>query len=244
MWPEVGLFIWPVPHHEVHRGSGRLVEVSHKNNLLQGTNIEVKHIQPLIVESDLIHVDVPGGNGLVAAFESLVTVGSVTPAAIALRFVNEFVAESLREDGEPENVGAGLFDGGIFGERLAVVDVEIALLPVPPVPLDLPKIVVFVDGWELFVVDEMTEVDPVGDVHEYVVHSEILGEGHVRVKEIPNIGGAGDLVVNNTASNEVAGADEGNIPEPATVVVDNLHVVLRSSVEAVGGKHSPEVAPG
>jgi len=243
VWPEVWLFIGSIPNHEVHRRPGWLMEVSHKHNLLQGSHIEVEHIQPLLIIPDLVHVNVPGGNGLVAALQPLVAVGSVAPAAVVLRFVDEFVTEPLREYGEPENVGTGLFDGGIFGERLAVVDVEIAFLPVPPVSLDLPKVVVFVGGWELFVVDEMAEVDPVGDVDEDIVHPEILGEGHVGVEEIPDVGGASNFVVNETSSDEVAGADKGDVPETTTIVVDNIHVVLRSGVEAVGCQHPPEVAP-
>ena len=50
----------------------RLVEVAREHRLLEGPDIEVKHIKPLLIEANLVHVNVSGGHSFVASLQPLI----------------------------------------------------------------------------------------------------------------------------------------------------------------------------
>lgn len=101
-------------------------------------DVVLQELQPLLFVADLVHVDVHGGDVLVAAGETLVLlghrkegqvspplganmaarlgarqpylVGSSGPLAVVLHGLHQLVTHLLREDGEPVDVRTGLQD--------------------------------------------------------------------------------------------------------------------------------------
>lgn len=83
VWAERRLLVRPIAHDEVHQRARGVVVVPREDGLLQGAHVAREELQPVAVPRDLRHVDVAGGDRLVAALEALVVVRARRPLAVA-----------------------------------------------------------------------------------------------------------------------------------------------------------------
>ena len=90
MWSQERLLVRSISNHEVHKRSmymrikGGLeienaeispwwfVKVSGEDGLLEWSDIEVEHIKPLLVKTDLVHVDISRRHSFIATFQPLI----------------------------------------------------------------------------------------------------------------------------------------------------------------------------
>ena len=193
---------------------GWFVEVASEDRLLERADIEVKHIKPLLIEANLVHVNVSSGYSFVATLQPLILenvqlvkgvkkldphiVAPITPLAKVFSLRHKVSAEPLGEHWEPVDVRTRLLRvleshaGGIVG-------VEVAEFPIVAVPLHLPQLVVQVTCLKVFSIDEVAKVESVCDVDELAFCSDACHQSHVRIKHLVHIRWAGGLVVDQAS---------------------------------------------
>ena len=78
--------------------------------LLHGLHNEVQKVEPVLLPADLLHVNVDGGHGLVAALETrvVVVIAARRPAAVLLHYGHQVVAELLAHERKPVHFRARL----------------------------------------------------------------------------------------------------------------------------------------
>lgn len=111
---QVGLLVGPVADDEVHQRSRRVVVVAEEDGLLERADVVQQEAQPHLLQSDLIHVDVPRRHCLIATLQPLVAVRSIGPLAMRLDDRHQVVAEFLGRYREPVDVRAGLLIGLVW----------------------------------------------------------------------------------------------------------------------------------
>merc|ERR1719150_2869181 len=242
MWSQERLLVRTIPDHEVHKRPWWFVKVSGEDSLLERSDIEVEHIEPFLVETDLVHVNISCRHSFIAAFQPLIVIAAIAPFAKVFSLCHKVCAESLGEHREPVNVRTRLL-GVLESHARRVVWVEVPQFPVVPVPLHLPELVVQAACFEVFGIDEVTKVESVRDVDELSCCSDVRHESHVRIQHLVHIRWTGSLVVDQTSLDEVAIRHKWNIPKASSVVVHNLHVVKGTRVVSIRGQTPPKVAP-
>ena len=180
---------------------------------MQGADIEVKHIKPLLVEANLVHVNVSSGYSFVAAFQPLILenvqvkgeikldphiVAPITPLAKVFSLRHKVSAEPLGEHWEPVDVRTRLLRV-LESHAGGVVGVEVAEFPIVAVPLHLPQLVVQVTCLKVFGIDEVAKVESVCDIDELAFCSDACHQSHVRVKHLVHIRWTGVLVVDQAS---------------------------------------------
>merc|ERR550534_1838834 len=200
------------------------VKVSREDSFLERSDIEVQHIEPLLVKTDLVHVNISRRHSFIAAFQTFIIIAAIAPFAKVFSLSHKVCAESLGEHREPVNIRTRLL-GVLESHARRVVWVEVPQFPVVPVPLHLPELVVQVARFEVFGIDEVTKVESVCDVDELSCCSDVRHKSHVRIQHLVHIRWTGLLVVDQTSLDEVTIGHKWNIPKASSVVVHNLHVV-------------------
>ena len=152
-------------------------------------------------------------------------VGSIRPLPKVLHLMDELIRKLFTDDWKPKDIGAGLGHHHTFLKALGVVGMQVPVLPVQLIVDQLPELIVLVAGVKVFSVDEMTPVNVVADIEEDVSFSEVVAEGHVRIKHLVDKGGAGILIVDHGALDQVGRGDEGHIPDAAPFILNNVHIV-------------------
>merc|ERR1712223_204279 len=242
MWSQERLLVRSIPNHEVHKRPWRFVKVSCEDGLLERSDIEVEHIEPLLVETDLVHVDISRRHSLIAALQPLIVIAAIAPLAKVFSLCDKVCAEPLCEHREPVNIRTRLL-GVLEPHARRVVGVKVPQFPVVPVPLHLPELVVQAACFEVFGIDEVTKVESVCDVDEFSFCSDVRHESHVRIQHLVHIRWTGPLVVDQASLDEVTIGHKWNIPKASSVVVHNLHVVKGTRVVSIRRQTPPKVAP-
>merc|ERR1711899_406643 len=224
MWSQERLLVRSIPDHEVHKRPWWFVKVSCEDGLLERSDIEVEHIEPLLVKTDLVHVNISCRHSFIAALQPFIVIAAIAPFAKVFSLSHKVCAESLGEHREPVNVRTRLL-GVLESHAGRVVWVEVPQFPVVPVSLHLPELVVQVARFEVFGIDEMAKVESVCDVDELSCCSDVCHESHVGIQHFVHIRWTGPLVVDQTSLDEVTIRHKGDIPKASSVVVHNLHVV-------------------
>lgn len=70
VWSQRWLLIWSVAHHKVHNRSRGVMEVSCEHQLLQWPYVQTQHLQPVSLQSNLLHVDITGRHVLIATIKT------------------------------------------------------------------------------------------------------------------------------------------------------------------------------
>merc|ERR1712223_21022 len=242
MWSQERLLVRSIPNHEVHKRPWRFVKVSCEDGLLERSDVEVEHIEPLLVKTDLVHVDISRRHSLIAALQPFIVIAAIAPLAKMFSLCHKVCAKSLGEHRKPVNIGTRLL-GVLESHARRVVGVDVPQFPVVPVPLHLPELVVQAACFEVFGIDEVTKVESVCDVDEFSFCSDVRHQSHVRIQHLVHIRWTGSLVVDQTSLDEVTIGHKGDIPKASSVVVHNLHVVKGTRVVPIRRQTPPKVAP-
>lgn len=107
---------------------------------------------------------------------------------------------------------------------------NISFLPVQLVVHDLVYVRISKSNVVGVGIDEMTEIEPIADVHKQASLSISLGECHFRVQVAILVGRSGCLVCYDRCIDQVAVTDERHVPEsPETDVSVIRRIVCRKS---------------
>lgn len=72
------------------------MEVSDKDLLLQGFNVQLEELEPDLFESDLVHVDVSRWDRFVTSLKTFIAVSAVGPFAKGFNDFAKVIAELFR----------------------------------------------------------------------------------------------------------------------------------------------------
>ena len=67
-----------IDRRNIWRSPWWFVKVSGEDGLLERSDIEVEHIEPLLVKTDLVHVDISRRHSFIATFQPLILKYSLT----------------------------------------------------------------------------------------------------------------------------------------------------------------------
>ena len=155
--PQERLLGGPVPDNE-NKISVSVAVVAEKDLLRQGFDVLFEDPEGLLLVLQLGHVDVHGGDILVATGDPLIGVLAPGPFAEVLCAFYQLVAEAFREHGEPVDVGARHFVEGFEVQGGVVVWVQVPLLPVFAVGDHLPHVWVEFIHWVVRRINQMSVV--------------------------------------------------------------------------------------
>lgn len=94
-------------------------------------------------------------------------------------------------------------DVKIHVQTLAVVDVQVALLPIPSIVLDFVELVVQVSSLKVIDVYEVSPFQPVGDIHVHVIVPHVGAECHVCVQKVVDVRRFRLGIVNDIATDKI-----------------------------------------